>query len=114
MDDGNRAAHRRFVIQPRAAFPGRLLQFVPVQGERHLIGRDERLALLQRRQIPLERRLFAAQKFQNDQNFRVVQQIVHLVGQHALRQIDLPLLMHVPHQRPLYFETEPCTVGKFL
>ena len=114
MDDGDGSAHRRLVVQTRAAFPGGLLQLVPVQGEGHLVGGHQRLALFQRRQIPLKRGLLAAKKFQNDGNLRVVQQVVHPVGQHALRQLDFPFFMHVPHQRPLHFKVKPRAMADLL
>ena len=114
MNNGDRSAHCRFIVQARAAFPGGLLQLVPMQGECHFVGRYQCFAPFQRCQIPLERRLLPAQKFQNDGNIRVVQQVVHPVGQYALRQIDFPFFMHVPHQRPLHFKVKPRAMADLL
>ena len=101
MDDGDGSTHRRLVIQARAALLGGFLQFMPVQGEGYLVGRDHGFAAFQRQGDPLMSGLLAAQKLQYDGDFRIVQHVLHAVGQYPLWKVDITLFCKRAHQHPL-------------
>ena len=100
VDDGDGPAHRRLVIQARAALLGGLLQLVPVQGKGDLIGRDHGFAALQRLADPPVGGLLTAQELQHDGDFGIVQHILHAVGQNAVGKVDIALLVEGAHQHP--------------
>src|ERR1039457_3396873 len=81
FDDGNAAANARLVIKIRAVFFGRGKQFLAVRGQQRLVGRDDRLAELERGQDHRPGNARAADEFGDDVHLRVVDDALP-VGRH--------------------------------
>ena len=101
VDDRDRAAHARLVVQARAGFPGHRAQLVKVQAQGHLVRRHDALAVLQRAQHHRGRRLLPAQEFADDLDFRILKDIVLIGRQHLVRHFLAAVDLHVQHQRLL-------------
>ena len=107
VDDRNRTADTGFVVQPGAGLPGHGTKLVKMEGKGHLVRSDHGFSVLQRAQHHGCRRLFPAQKFADDLDFRILQDVIPIGGQHFIRHFLAAVDLFVQHERLLDPQLQP-------
>ena len=102
VDDRDRAADAGFVVQPRAGLLRHGAQLVKVQAQRHLVGSHHGFPVFQRTQHHGGCRLLAAEELTDDLDFRILQDIILVRGQHLVRDLLAAVEALIQHQGLLH------------
>ena len=111
VDNRNCAADARFVVQTDVVALCSGLQAVPIQGNGDFVRRDNGLAVFQRAEHVVRRRLFAAHEFDNDADFRVAHHVVGVRCQQFMRHTAGAGFVHIAHQHSLDADGETVAVS---